>query len=235
MINIRPLASSSGGNCYYITDSIAPLLLECGMPIKRIRQGVGFTVSELAGCLITHEHNDHSKAVRDLMKAGVDCYMSQGTAEALNVEGHRLKIVKAHEQFTIGSWTVLPFDTQHDAAEPLGFLLANTAGDKLFYATDTYYIKYRFQGLSHIMVEANYALDILKKNVESGLVDEVTKNRILRSHFSLDNLKTMLKVNDLSRVREIWLLHLSADNSDAKRFEKEVKEATGKPVYVARA
>ena len=176
---------------------------------------------------------DHSKAVKDIMRAGIDCYISAGTAEALGLSGHRINIVKAKQQFRIGTWTVLPFDTQHDAAEPLGFLLANQDGEKLLYATDTYYIRYRFQGLTHIMVEANYSLDILRANVEAGTVDANLKNRIIKSHFSLENVKKFLQANDLSRVQEIWLLHLSDGNSDAERFKREIQSLTGKPVYIA--
>jgi len=167
------------------------------------------------------------------MRAGIYCYMSQGTAEALGLSGHRLHIIKARQQFRIGTWTILPFETQHDAAEPLGFLLANQAGDKLLYATDTYFIRYRFRGLTHIAVECNYSLDILRTNVANGSVETVLKSRILKSHFSLENVKEFLKANDLSRVQEIWLLHMSNGNSDCERFKREVQELTGKPTYIA--
>src|SRR5690606_20594303 len=125
-------------------------------------------------------------------------------------------------------------ETQHDAQEPLGFLLHSRASnERLLYATDTYYIRYKFPGLTHIMVECNYAADILYENVKRGAVPEVLKNRLLTSHFSLENVKEFLKANDLSRVQEIWLLHLSDGNSDEERFKREVQALTGKPTYVA--
>lgn len=176
---------------------------------------------------------DHSKAVKEIMRAGIDCYMSRGTAEALEVSGHRANIIKAKQQFRIGTWTILPFETQHDATEPLGFLLANQDGDKLLYATDTYFIRYRFQGLTHIMIETNYCMDILKRNVEAGAVPKELKNRLLKSHFSLENVKRFLQANDLSKVEAIFLLHLSDGNSDAERFKREVQELTGKMVFIA--
>ena len=166
------------------------------------------------------------------MRAGIDCYMSRGTAEALGLSGHRVHIINAKQQFRIGTWTVLPFDTQHDAQEPLGFLLANQAGDKLLYATDTYYIRYCFHGLTHIAVECNYSSDILKRNVEAGAVPKELKSRILKSHFSLENVKRFLQANDLSKVQEIWLLHLSDNNSNAERFKREIQELTGKMVFI---
>ncbi len=167
------------------------------------------------------------------MRAGIDCYISAGTAEALGISGHRLNIIKAKQQVRIGTWVILPFETQHDAQEPLGFMLANQAGEKLLYATDTYFIRYRFQGLTHIAVECNYSLDILRTNVANGSVEPVLKNRILKSHFSLENVKKFLLANDLSKVEAIFLLHLSDSNSDAERFKREVMELTGKPTYIA--
>lgn len=233
MIEITTLASSSKGNCYRITDGKTPLLLEAGIPYKEIRQRLNFQTSDIAGCLITHEHKDHCKAARDIMLAGVDVYASWGTFNAAHLGGHRSNVIQPLKQFNIGTWTILPFETEHDAAEPLGFLLANAAGDKLLYATDTYYVRYRFRGLSHIMVECNYSVDILRANVEAGIVPAELKNRLLRSHFSLENVKEFLKANDLSKVQEIWLIHLSDGNSDAERFKREIQELTGKPTYIA--
>ena len=233
MIEIKALASGSKGNAYFVTDGVTPVLLECGIGWKDIQRGLNFRTSELAGCLISHEHQDHCKAAKDVMKAGIDCYMSIGTAEAIDVYSHRVKIIRSKEQFVLNSWIILPFEVQHDAEEPLGFLMANSAGEKLLYATDTYYIRYRFQGLTHIMIECNYSLDILRANVDAGTVDANLKNRILKSHFSLEHVKEFLKANDLSKVQEIWLLHMSDGNSDANRFKREIQELTGKMVFIA--
>lgn len=177
-------------------------------------------------------HGDHAKAAADVAKAGIDLYLSAGTAEALNLTGHRVHIIKALERSRIGTWTVLPFDTVHDATEPLGFLLS-TGEEKLLFATDTAYIKYRFNGLTHIAVECNYDLPLLKENVAAGLVDREVKRRTLRSHMSLETVKGLLRANDLRQVQEIWLLHLSDHNSSAERFKREIQELTGKVVRVA--
>lgn len=230
-MDIQVLASSSRGNCYHISDGSTPLLLEAGIRLQEIKQKLNFRLSEIEGCLVTHEHQDHSKAVKGIMKAGINCYMSQGTAEVLGVSGHRIKIVKAKEQFRIGTWTILPFDTVHDAAEPLGFLLAS-GKEKLLFATDTSYIRYRFKGLTHIMIEANYQREILEHGVEEGLVPVVVRNRIRRSHFDLNHLKEFFRANDLSQLQEVWLLHLSDGNSDERRFKREIQELTGKMVFI---
>lgn len=183
--------------------------------------------------LMVISHKDHCKAVKDVLKAGIDCYMSEGTRQEIGINHHRMWVVKAKTQFRIGSWTILPFDTEHDCNNPIGFLLANQAGDKLLFVTDTYYIKYNFNGLTHIMVECNFAEDILRQNVIDGLVPNDLKNRLLRSHMSLETCKDFLRLTDLSRVREIHLIHMSEGNSDALRFKKEIQALTGKPTYIA--
>lgn len=232
MINITALASGSSGNAYLIDDGHTQLLLECGIRFRDIQIALNFKTSSLAGCLITHEHKDHTKGLKDVLRAGIDVYASQGTIEQENIKHHRLKPIKAKEEFSIGTWTILPFDVEHDVAEPLGFLLMNEQGEKLLFSTDTYYVKYRFTGLTHIMVECNYSIDILNENIASGRVPKVMKRRLLKSHFSLENVKEFLKANDLIKVQEIWLLHLSDNNSDEELFKREVQALTGKMVYV---
>lgn len=231
-MDIQVFGSGSKGNCYRIGGS-PPLLIEAGLSFKTIQQKLNFQVSSLGGVLITHEHGDHAKSVKDFMKAGIDCYMTAGTAEALGISGHRIKIIQAKKQFQIGTRTILPFDTQHDSAEPVGFLLADLAGDKLLYATDTYYIKYKFKGLTSLMIECNYSYKLLNYNVDSGVLDSGMRNRLIQSHMSLEQCKEFLKANDLSEIKEIYLIHLSDGNSNEDQFKREIQQLTGKPTYIA--
>ena len=231
MLQINPIASSSQGNCYVLQEGDSMLMIECGLRLKEISQAVNFGLHDMSGCLISHMHADHSKAVKDLARLGVGCYMSKGTREALGIKHHRIKEVEAGEQFNVGSWKVLPFETIHDAAEPLGFLIAK-GQNKILFATDTAYIRPRFKGLTHIMVECNYHAPILDDNIQRGAVAWAMRNRLVRSHFSLDNVLEFLKANDMSTVQGIWLMHLSDHNSDEKMFKRKVAELVGRPVYV---
>lgn len=240
-IDFIPLASSSKGNCYFLSDGHTNLMLEAGIPMKAIRSGMSQHVpgrlssrlSGLSACLITHNHGDHAKAVKDVLKAGIDCYMTRGTAAALDIASdHRVRIVEPLKKYSIGSWVMIPFKTEHDAPDPVGFMLASPSG-KVLFATDTYYISNQFKGLTHIAVECNYAIDILNANVEAGSISPARKKRLLQSHFSLENVKKFLAATDLSQCREIWLIHLSDDNSDEDRFKREIQEQTGIPVRIA--
>lgn len=232
MIQIKTLATGSKGNCYHITDGSTPLLLECGISFKDIQKGVNFETSSLGGVLVTHEHKDHCKGVESVLNRGLDVYMSTGTQDALQLDHHRIKTVESKKQFNIGSWTILPFDVQHDVNEPLGFLLQSDNSGKMLFATDTYYVKYRFKGLTHIMIECNYDQQTLDENVDSGRIHPAMKKRVMRSHFSLENLLEFFKANDLSEVEEIHLLHLSDSNSNMERIFKAVARATGKMIYI---
>lgn len=181
----------------------------------------------LALFLTSISHADHSKAVRDLLRMGVDCYMGKGTADAIGVSGQGVQVVRAQEQFGIGAWKVLPFDAVHDCAEPLGFLLSSGT-EKLLYLTDSGYCKYRFDGVTHIAVECNHSVELLR---QSGL-SEVVQNRIMRNHMSLETLLDMLRANDLRQLREVHLLHMSDGNSNEKAFKEAVQAATGVEVYI---
>lgn len=231
MIEIQMLATGSKGNSYYITDGETPLLLECGISFREIQRKLHFKASSIAGCLVTHEHNDHCAGIKEVMKAGINCYMSPGTKQALDIQHHRLKAIEK-QPFRLGTWTILPFEAQHDVSEPYCFLLANKAGDKLLFATDTYYIKHRFNGLTHIMVECNFSKAIIDQKVAEGRLPKGRARRLQRSHFSLERVKEFLVANDLSKVEEIWLLHLSDSNSNEEQFKREIAELTGKIVYV---
>ena len=226
-MNIQIHHSGSSGNLYQADE----LLLEAGVPIKKIKQALDFRLSLIRACLITHEHMDHAKGIRDLIKAGVDCHMSRGTAEALGVSGHRINILRSEYQVNIGKWAVIPFAVPHDAAEPLGFLIAN-GRDKLLFATDCSYIPFRFNGITHIILGVDHDLDIMKENVREQRIDVRLANRILKNHMSIQTAEEFFRANDMSKVEEIHLVHLSTANADPEQFRARIEAITGRPVSV---
>lgn len=234
MLDFTPLASGSSGNVYRVSDGEATLLIECGLPIKALRRAMDFGLSELDGCLVSHEHGDHAKAVPDLLKAGVDVWASAGTLDALGVlSHHRANVLTVGERAWVGSWLVTPFAAEHDAAEPLGFVVDSYAsghrGDRLFFSGDTNFIRPQIADMSVVAVECNNTWEAVRGSEAPGSL----KARIVETHMSLETVKGFLAANDLRRVREIWLLHLSDDHSDAEQFRREVMELCGKEVRVA--
>lgn len=225
-MDIRIHYSGSVGNLYRADD----ILLEAGVSIKKIKQALNFRLSEIRACLISHEHMDHASAVKDLMKAGIDCYMSRGTAEELQVLGHhRIHILEDKVQEIIGNWKIMPFATAHDSAEPLGFLLAK-GDEKLLFVIDSNYVPHRINGLTHILIGVDFDVEILKEHVINGTIHISLANRILKNHMSIQTAGEFFRINDMSKVQEIYMLHLSSINSDPEQFRDAIETITGRPV-----
>ncbi|WP_315294069.1 MULTISPECIES: MBL fold metallo-hydrolase [Mammaliicoccus] len=197
-----------------------------------MQKALQYRTRDIAGCLITHEHGDHAKYTDQYLKNGINCYMTKGTKKAKKIESHRLYTVKAKQETRIGSWSILPFEVEHDAAEPIGFLLQSTQGYKVLYLTDTKYCKYSFKGLTHLMLEVNYIYEKIQENVQLGLVHQGLANRVMDSHFSLEYALKLLKANDLTQLQQIHLIHLSNTNSDARYIKEQVQQVSGVPVYI---
>lgn len=233
-LEFRVLASSSAGCCYLLTSCGAkPLLIEAGLRLGEIQRAINFSLSKLAGCIITHSHVDHARSASALLKRAVTVYASQETLSVMQIASHhRAKAIVANETVEIDEWRVLPFEAVHDVPT-FGFVIDGPRGGRLLYLTDTAYSKYKFEGLTHIAAECNYSRELLRQNTLYGGIHAERYKRTLQNHMSVERLIELLRANDLSLVREIHLLHLSDKNSNETEFADAVRRATGKPVYVA--
>lgn len=227
-MRFEALASSSAGNAYIVSDKDTRILLECGVSHNKLQKLSGFSLSEFQACLVSHEHKDHAKSVQELIERGMEVYMSQGTAEALETEA--VTLIEAMEQFNVGSLDIVPFTTFHDAAEPLGFLIKSRVdGDVLAFATDTVNLRYKFPGLNILAIEANYDKAILER---CERMPEKVRYRISNAHMEIDILCDYLRSLDLSQCREIHLLHLSDATSHEGHFINKVARAVPKGIEI---
>lgn len=234
MIKITSFGSGSAGNGYLIDDGHSQILIECGIKLELVKWKMKFDLSRVAGMCISHEHGDHSKEIKKVLDSTtIDIFASKGTLNALNVPNYRANVLEIGKSVQIGTWKVWAFDVNHDAAEPTGFLFRNKLGEQLLFVTDTYYVKYKFKGITHMMIETNYSLDIIREKVAKEHFQTFLKNRIIKSHFEFENAKEFIKTNMSDQLQEVWLLHLSDSNSDEELFKREVQELTGVPVYLA--
>lgn len=233
-MKIQVLASGSKGNCYLLEGARDRILLECGIPISRIKKGLSYDLKNIVGCLVTHEHQDHCRAINDILKLGIDVYTSSKTAEVLGLTSHRLKPVESKRQYQVGEFDILAFDVEHDAVDPLGFFIKSSiTGETVLFITDTYYCKYKFRGITHLMIECNYDREILQSNVDNGKIRTKQYERLLKSHMSFENCKEFLRANVLDECTEIYLLHTSERNSNPDVFQKEIENITGIRTIVA--
>lgn len=158
-------------------------------------------------------------------------WMSQGTARELELPEKLLDLateMAAGEQFTVGTIDIMPFSTFHDAQEPLGFVMQSQVdGDIFAFATDTVNLPYNFPGVNILAVEANFQTSILER---CERMPEKTRHRIANTHMEIDKLVQCLRRMDLSRCREIYLLHLSSATSHEGQFIHKVERAV--PAYI---
>ncbi len=249
------IASGSSGNCVYVNYKDKHLLIDAGISRKRILEGlecVGVSVDMLDGVLITHEHEDHIKAVRLLVnKDNVPIYTTEGTWKGIKAANKKdklnednLHIIRADEPFFMENMYITPFKINHDANEPVGYIL-ETVHKRCAFATDIgKYDSYTIRHLSDcdfMYLEANYD----KAMLETGPYPYYLKRRIQSSHGHLSNDETgrLLCECMTGKLKYVCLAHLSKENNLPEIAYETVKcaywEHTGKKqlpfhLYVAK-
>lgn len=236
-------ASSSSGNCYWIElDRLhgepVRLLIEAGIPYKDIvKKAVRnhLDLTDLDAVLITHSHSDHAKAVKEMAKHGFKVYGNElccGDVRYL-MQDDVTKVV-ARDTY------VVPFLVEHDAPNPLGYVI-QTDVEKILFVADNKFWKADLTKIQfdYIIIEANYdgrVLHFALKEAEENndFANKKRYTRILNSHMSIANCIKMLNRLDLSHCKAIFLIHLSDTNSHENQFKIAVKKATDVPCYVCK-
>lgn len=235
-MRLNVVGTGSSGNCYVLAgENGESIILDAGIPFRKVLPYIP-DVRKISGCLVGHEHNDHARAWQDYSMRGIPVLMSAGTYKALNqskamIDYFTPMLVQPMKRLRLGNYIVMPFQTQHDAAEPIGFLVKYVPTDEtVLYATDTYYLRYTFPGVNYWIVECNYCEELINEET-----DAVLRNRLKESHMSLRRLKDALAANDLTESAKIVLVHLSDSRSDERQMVSEVTEQTGLEVVAAAA
>lgn len=107
---IRVISTGSKGNSYVIQAGEEILLLELGVPFIDILKDLKFSLENVVGCLVSHKHKDHSQSIGQAVKHGLNVYCNQDVADSFNGEKRRIKVIEPLKKFTLGGFTILPFD-----------------------------------------------------------------------------------------------------------------------------
>jgi phosphoribosyl 1,2-cyclic phosphodiesterase len=234
-MELRVLGSSSNGNCYLFQNDNEALVIECGVSLKEVKRSVDFNISKIVGALVSHEHGDHAGHIGEFVDAQIPVYLSNGTREKLDLpNSFNIKKIEKGNYFKVGNFKVVAFETVHDAAEPLLFLIYHKETGVVLFATDTSYIQYQFNGLNNILIECNYCPSILESNVKDGIVTMSRYDRVVMNHCSLDTCNEFLVATNLTKVNNIVLLHLSDQNSNETECKRIIEQTTNKNVYIAK-
>lgn len=231
-MQLHVIGSSSKGNCYILESNSEALILEAGCKLLEVKKALQWQLSKVVGCCVTHEHNDHAGYAAEFATAGIKVLALPAVQQAKGIKRNFIP-VELGKAYKMGGFTVQPFAVMHDVP-CVGYTVMQQELGKLVFFTDTCACKYRFKGVNTYMVEANYCDAMLEANIEAEKVPMMLRNRLMTSHMELGNTVAFLQSSDLSMVRNIILVHLSAGNAEPTYFEEAVMAATGMPAVAAR-
>lgn len=211
---LKILATGSSGNCYLLQNGTETLIIEAGIPYKRILKGLDFNLMNVVGVVISHSHQDHSKSAEDFKRAGIPVFDSYDSEAEKQVR-------------TYGNFIIHSFKLEHDVP-CMGFYILHPDMGSLVYLTDTEYCKYRFLNVNHILIEANYDARLIPE-------DHPARVHILKGHMELQTTKGFVRANKSRELRNVVLCHMSVENMDETVMQKEISKVAGKRVKVSMA
>lgn len=228
---VASLASGSDGNALLLREGTTALLVDCGLPLRRLEPLLcyaGVHPADLTAILLTHEHGDHSQGAGTLARRyGVPVVCNGETRAALE---RPLKQAAAEElppgqRASIGSFDVLSFAVPHDAAAPVGYCIA-APGATVSIAVDlgcwTEEIVEHLRRADLLVVEANHNRAALQA---SGYPWSVCQ-RIIGPRGHLDNQQAgelLARIGADGRQRDVRLAHLSAQANKPKHALQHVR------------
>ncbi len=194
------LGSGSQGNAAVVETGGIRLLIDAGLSAKQLSlrlRAVGVEPASLNGILLTHEHGDHVRGLRIFLKQfPVPVFTTAATARVVReagIDGGTWKYFEAGQDFTVAGLSVETFAIQHDAVDPVGFVLGNGVR--------------RFDGL---FVEANYDEALLQADTKRPWS---IKQRISSRHGHLSNTQVTELIREIAHpaLGRVVLGHLSSD------------------------
>ncbi len=229
-MNLTVLGSSSRGNGYVIQDDEEALIIEAGVSLAKAKQALGFNVSKVAGVLISHSHGDHAKYATDYQKV-FQLYTHKNVIDTVGLT--KVHELQPERNYRVGNFRVHPVPANHDVP-CYAFHISHPKLGNLLFVTDSFMFEYSFDNLNHILIECNYVDKVINDNVENNITHYKVRDRVLMSHMELQTTIRTLSYQDLTKVDNIVLLHLSGDNSDPELMQRTVARQFGRPVAIAK-
>jgi phosphoribosyl 1,2-cyclic phosphodiesterase len=233
-LGITALGSGSSGNSFVVHSAGGNILIDAGFSrkelIRRMTE-VNVDPASIQAVLLSHEHDDHLKGCRifcDQFK--IPLCISFETLKHLTAEGKN-KLPKSICEFTTGSkfelfgMTVWPFTVQHDATDPVGFVISSE-DKKIGFASDLGVInnltKKHLRDCDILILESNYDLGMLRRSDRQIHL----KRRIAGINGHLNNLDAIESLSDLltERTKVLMLVHASSECNDYELVRSLARE-----------
>lgn len=159
-MRFKVLGSGSKGNATLLHTNSLTLLIDAGLPVRALNALIREAQMPVDAILITHEHADHTKALKSFIKStNIPVYLTEKTKDALHLEHSSIHYLTPYQPFYLKDLRIMPFSTRHDAADPVGFIFQMDAL-KLVYMVDTGYVPEVDASLFHnatgYIIESNY-------------------------------------------------------------------------------
>jgi phosphoribosyl 1,2-cyclic phosphodiesterase len=213
------LASGSKGNAVYVRAGSTAVLIDCGLSARELLRRLelaGLAADGLQAILITHEHRDHMAGARVLAKRlRLPVLATKATWAACgDMQATRHQAFAAGESFSLGSLTLQPFSTPHDAADPVGLVISARAA-RLGLCTDLGQalglVERRLTGCQALILESNHDPQLLAQ----GPYPPWLKQRVRSRHGHLSNQQSAELLGKLHHpeLERVTLAHLSETNN----------------------
>lgn len=214
--------TGSKGNFSCITDGKTMIAIDCGIPLDKANKAIGYKLSKASAILVTHSHQDHTKYVKDFLNRCIPCYMSPQCKETLELDNYYTKKIEPLKTIVVGSMAIVPFElphTNHDGTpcQNYGYLIYSAVTkERMLWCTDCHYIPHNFPPCEYYCIECNY-YDVQDYSKLDDVNVSVERRRF-RSHLSLANCIRFLKSQDLSKAKQIRLLHISSSTGNIANY-----------------
>jgi phosphoribosyl 1,2-cyclic phosphodiesterase len=218
--------SGSSGNAFLLDTGAARILIDCGIGVRRLRQGLaGLGASGmLDAILISHEHVDHVRALQSLLRyERCPVYASNGTFNCIGRQSGWMPI-RGGTHLCIAGLDVTPVNVSHDALEPLGFFI-ETGAEKIALFTDlgepNLDVHDAIAHATLVILEANYCERMLRQSMYPPYLKQRIRSRF--GHLSNDDCAGTLVDALRPSTRAVWLAHLSENNNAPATATETVK------------
>lgn len=236
MVRLTVLGSGSSGNCAVVSTGRTTLLVDAGLSARQIcvrLEAAGYTLDQIDGILLTHEHQDHTNGLEVLSaRRSLPLYATALTREVLQGGLNfrtppSWRLMSTGSAFEFQDLRIECFPVPHDAVDPVGFVIEDE-DSRLGVLSDvgfvTNLIKDRLKAADSLFVEANYDTQLLEADTKRPWS---TKQRISSRHGHLSNDQTAELIESVAHpgLQQVVLGHLSDDCNCPDRAARRITES----------
>jgi phosphoribosyl 1,2-cyclic phosphodiesterase len=228
MFLFASLGSGSEGNSFLIKTDKTIFMVDCGFNYKETENRLselGLTFSDINHILITHEHEDHMRAIKMIIKKEkIQISCSYGTAKKIGIVDE-VNIINPGDILVDNDLQVEVVPVPHDAREPCHYVFKKDTL-KIGIITDfgslTPKIIESYSNLNYLVVEANHDANLLMKSSYPTSL----KNRIFGKLGHANNDLTFDLISQIKKdkLKKIIFCHLSKQNNQKEIIKHTVKE-----------